>query len=145
MKALLDTSVLVPAFVARLQRHHAGVSCLRRARRRGNTLHVAAHSLAETYAVLTRLPMRPRISGGLARKLIRENLASAAQVVALSARDYEAALGRMADLGLNGGAVYDALIVQAALKADVDRVFTFNGSDFARVWPEAGDRLEILA
>ena len=140
MSTMLDTSVLVAAFVRRHPRHDVAIGALRRA----DDLTIAAHMLAETYAVLTRLPTRPRISGGVARKLIRENLTARGRVVALSARDYDAALGRMADLGLTGGAVYDALIVAAAQKAKVDRFVTFNGADFRRVWPEAGDRLAVL-
>jgi len=137
MGTMLDTSVLVGAFVRRHPRHEVAIGVLRQA----VNLTIAAHTLAETYAVLTRLPTRPRISGGVARKLIRENLTARGRVVALTARDYDAALGRMADLGLTGGAVYDALIVQAALKAKVDRLVTFNGANFRRAWPEAGERL----
>ena len=141
MRTMLDTSVLVSAFVRRHPRHAVAIECLRQA----GDLRIAAHSMAETFAVLTRLPTRPRITGGVARKLIRENLSSRGKLVALSPRDYDAALGRMCDLGLTGGAVYDALIVQAALKAEVIRFVTLNGSDFRRVWPEAGDRLVVLA
>jgi predicted nucleic acid-binding protein len=145
MKVLLDTSVLVPAFVCSLPRHGVGLSCYRNALSAGSELFVAAHSLAEVYAVLTRLPVRPRISGGMARRIIRENIGAEARVVSLGARDHDAVLDRMADLGLTGGTVYDALIVQAALKAKVDRLFTFNGAHFRRVWPGAGDRLAVLA
>ena len=144
MKALLDTSVLVSAFVRHLPRHRAGLACYRSALEGGNELSVAAHSLAEVYAVLTRLPVRPRISGGVARRIIRENISAVARVISLGGRDYDAVLDRMADLGLSGGAIYDALIVQAARKAKAEKLFTFNGSHFLRVWPEAGDRLGIL-
>jgi len=44
-------------------------------------------------------------------------------------------------LGLTGGIVYDALIAFAARKAKVDRMLTFNVSNFRRVWPEGGDRI----
>jgi len=145
VKALLDTSVLVPAFVGSLPRHAPALACYRTSLAEGNELFVAAHSLAEVYAVLTRLPVRPRISGGAARRIIRENIVARSRVVSLAARDHDAVLDRMADLGLTGGTVYDALIVQAALKAKVDKLFTFNAAHFRRVWPRAGDRLAVLA
>lgn len=145
MKLLLDTSVLIPAFVRSLPRHEMGLNCYRDALSTGNELLVAAHSLAEVYAVLTRLPVSPRISGGVARRIIRENIGAKARVVSLGARDYDAVLDRMADLGLTGGTIYDALILQAALKAKADKLFTFNGAHFRRAWPGSEDRLVVLA
>ena len=144
MKVLLDTSVLVPAFVCSLPRHGVGLSCYRDALSAGSELFVAAHSLAEVYAVLTRLPVSPRISGGMARRIIRENICAEAKVVSLGVRDHDAVLDRMADLGLTGGTIYDAIIVQSALKANADRLLTLNGRDFRRVWPDAGRRLDVL-
>ena len=145
MKLLLDTSVLVPAFTRGLPRHRTALACYRDSVATGNELCVAAHSLAEVYAVLTRLPVRPRITGGVARRMIRDNLSSMARIVTLSARDHESVLDRMADLGLTGGSVCDALIVQAARKARADRLLTLNGAHIARVWPDAGERLVVLA
>jgi predicted nucleic acid-binding protein len=145
VKILLDTSVLVAAFVEHHPRHAASLACHRDALRADEGLCIAAHSLAEVYAVLTRLPVRPPIAPGVARRLVRENLLGGAKVIEMDREDYAAVLDRMADNALTGGAIYDALVVQAALKADVDRVHTWNGADFRRVWPEAGSRLDVLA
>jgi len=49
----------------------------------------------------------------------------------------------MADLGLSGGIIYDALIAKAAQKHSVDRVLTFNTEDFKRVWPEGENYIAI--
>jgi predicted nucleic acid-binding protein len=46
----------------------------------------------------------------------------------------------MADLGLSGGIVYDALIARAAQKVKADRLLTLNPGDFRRVWPN-GERI----
>lgn len=142
MKRLLDTSVLVPAFVSRHPRHERAAEALRQALE--GELLVAAHSLLETWAVLTRLPSSPRISGAMAGRLIRENLKTS-RTVTLNARDHDSILARAADLGLAGGAIYDAIVVQAAIKSAADQLLTLNGSDFRRVWPEAGERLQVLA
>lgn len=47
----------------------------------------------------------------------------------------------MSDLGISGGAVYDALIVKTARKSEVDRILTFNVDDFKRIWPEGEKRI----
>ena len=47
----------------------------------------------------------------------------------------------MSALGLSGGVVYDALVAQAARKAQVDRLLTLNEADFRRVWPDAAARI----
>jgi len=144
VKHLLDTSVLVAACVERHPRHGASLRCYREALQPGNEFRAAAHSVAELYAVLTRLPVRPPVPPGVARRLVRENVLERAEVIELDGADYAAVLDRMADNGLTGGAIYDALVVQAALKSTVDRVHTWNATDFRRVWPDAGARLHVL-
>jgi predicted nucleic acid-binding protein len=42
-------------------------------------------------------------------------------------------LQRLEKLNLVGGAIYDALIAQAALKAKAERLLTFNPSHFLRL------------
>ncbi len=97
---------------------------------------VSTHTLAELYAVLTSLPMRPRISPAMARQLIAEVVATTETQVELSVADYTEVVARMGSLGLAGGSIYDALIARAAEKSEVDRLMTFNDRDFRRVWPE---------
>ena len=47
----------------------------------------------------------------------------------------------LTDLGIAGGAVYDALLLHAAWKSNVDRVVTLNAHDFRRVYPALADRI----
>jgi len=98
---------------------------------------VASHSIAEFYAVLTTLPVKPRITPETALRLISENVRNIARIVTLSVSDYEATVERLVGLGLPGGAVYDALIARAAEKSGAESVLTLNTADFERVWPEA--------
>ncbi|CAN5117081.1 PIN domain-containing protein [soil metagenome] len=142
-KVLLDTSVLVPALVQALPRHERARQHLQSALSRDAALCVAAHSLAELYAVLTRLPMSPRIGPRPARRLIDDNLA-AAEIVSLETADYQSVLDRCAELNLTGGVIYDALIARAAEKAGADELLTFNVRDFNRVWP-AGESVIVEA
>jgi predicted nucleic acid-binding protein len=136
MKILFDTSVIIAAMVEPHPFHPIAFPWLKRARSKEFDLFIASHTLAELYAVLTTLPIRPRIAPGVARQLIHNNLESIARVVSLSASDYRSVIKRMGDLELSGGIIYDALIVRAAQRSRVDRIVTFNMDDFKRVWPE---------
>jgi predicted nucleic acid-binding protein len=136
MKVLLDTSVLVAAVVQAHPMHGRALPWLARARRGEFQLFVASHTLAEMYAVLTTLPVRPRISPGTASRLVFENVARPARVVALTAADYRTTIMQLARGGFSGGIVYDALIARAARKAHVDQLVTLNAEDFRRLWPE---------
>lgn len=74
---------------------------------------MAAHSLAELFAVLSSWPSRPRLSPSVAARLVRENVSLPARVVTLSAGDHEAVVRDVAEKGLNP-------------------------RHFLRAWPEAG-------
>lgn len=139
MKVLLDSSVLVAATVAVHPMHARAHPWLDRAQRGELRLVVAAHSLAETFAVLTRLPLQPRIAPSIAWQLLHENVLSVAEIVALTAAEYRAIVRRLADLGIAGGTVYDGLIAKSAQKARADRLVTLNPSHFHRVWPDGRD------
>jgi len=142
VKVFFDTSVLVAAMVESHPHHERSLARLRKARAGGITWAVAAHSIAETYAVLTTLPVKPRISAALALRLIRENIVGSAEIVALSTQEYLAAAAQLAETGILGGAIYDALLALAAEKAGATRILTLNGDDLRRVWPSASGRVE---
>lgn len=103
-----------------------------------NKIHgiIAAHSLAEVYAVLSSMPVQPRISPVAAWKLIKENLIGTFEVVSLSKSDYISVIQKLAGEQLSGGIIYDALIAQSAIKAGADQLITLNVADFKRVTPE---------
>lgn len=141
MKILLDTSVLVAAMVEGHPFHTVALPWLQRVQQKTEVGVVAAHSLAELYAVLTRLPVQPRIPALLAVQLIRRNVLATCQVVALSENDYVAILEHLLDVGITGGAVYDAILLHTAQKAGVDQIVTLNESDFRRVYPPLADKI----
>jgi predicted nucleic acid-binding protein len=102
VKVLLDTSVLIAAFVEAHPNHLRALPWLRRVRNGRDVGIVAAHSIAEAYSVLTTLPHRPRITPSIAERVIGENLLSKLQISALSGRDYATVVGRLAKAGLSG-------------------------------------------
>jgi predicted nucleic acid-binding protein len=140
-KVLVDTSVLIAAMVESHPAHQRALPWLQRAREGQFEISIATHTLAELYAVLTRLPLSPRIGPATARRLIRTNVEDVAAIVVLTEEDYREVLSNMSELGLSGGTVYDALAVQAAKKSEADCLLTLNESDFRRVWPEASGRI----
>lgn len=134
MKTLFDTSVLVAGMVETHPKHGRTVRWLTEAKHGVFEFLVAAHSLAELYAVLTTLPLKPRISPGAAWRLIDENVVKSARIISLSVADYRMAVKRSAEIGIVGGATYDALIARAAEKSGAGRLLTLNPDDFKRVW-----------
>lgn len=142
MNVLFDAPVLLAAMVEGHDDHRRCRRWLARVHAGELTAFVAAHALAEVYATLTRLPVRPRIMPGTARRMVRENIEDVAQIVALSRRNYSLVLDDMAARDLRGAAVYDALAARAAQEADVDRLLTLRVHDFQRAWPDGGDRIQ---
>lgn len=100
----------------------------------------AAHALAESFSVLTRLPAPYRISPADALALLEDNFMKPARVVALDASGYQDQLRRAAAEGIAGGRIYDALIAACAIKAGATTVLTFNASHFGNL-PPAGPRV----
>jgi predicted nucleic acid-binding protein len=128
---LLDTSCLVAA-VCGWHRHHDATrkEIDRRASAR-DKLVLAAHSLAETFSVLTRLPEPHRLRPDDALTLIEANWGKT-QLIALAGAEYRATLRRCRDVGIGGGAVYDALIAACARKARVRTLVTWDLEGFER-------------
>lgn len=133
MKQLADTSCLVAVMIESHPAHERALDWYNRALARPHDLLVCSHSLAELYAVLTRLPLKPRIGADDARRLIRENVEAAVTIVDLDRSDYAAVLDGLAERADTGGIVYDALIVRAAEKAGAARIVTLNEADFRRL------------
>ena len=142
LRVLFDTSVLLPALILNHPRHADASSRLDAAHSGRVRLVLCTHAIAELYSTLTGLPIAPRIQPAQAEQLMEENILAHAELVALTADDYRQVVGRQAAQNLAGGVIYDALHVQAAMNANVDRLWTLNVSDFERVWPDHGGVIE---
>lgn len=102
----VDTSVAVAALDAT---HAAHAPCLAAVRERRPAL--AGHAAFETHAVLTRLPGPLAVASPVATKLLERVFP---RVLWLGSAETEALLRRLGPLGVTGGAVYDALVGEAA-------------------------------
>jgi predicted nucleic acid-binding protein len=87
VRTLFDTSVLIAALIEQHPKHKRAMPWLSKAKADKFEFIVASHSLAEMYAVLTTLPLKPRISTSIAWRLISENIESKAKIVSLSPQD----------------------------------------------------------
>jgi len=77
----------------------------------GREIALSGPALAETYAVLTRLPGDLRLDPADAATLIGERFAAS---LTLDAERFHTLPESLARLGIAGGAVYDALVALAA-------------------------------
>lgn len=73
---------------------------------------LAGHATFETYSVLTRLPLRLRLSAGQATSVLAAAFPEDCWLDATGTRDLRE---RLAALDIVGGSVYDALAGQAAV------------------------------
>lgn len=104
--ALLDTSAAIALVVEDHDAHVATLGAVR-----GRRLGLAGHAWFETYSVLTRLPASLRRSPADAVRLLTTNFPASSFLGEAEAADLGAEL---AEQGISGGAVYNALVGAAA-------------------------------
>lgn len=136
MRVFFDTSVLVPALVDQLSNHNSSFAVYYSYTSGENSGYCSTHSLAETYSVLTALPLPKRISSIEARMLIEESILHRLQVVELDQSAYRHALESVSSSGLTSGIIYDALHMEAAQKAACSRIYTYNIDHFEALSPQ---------
>ncbi len=127
-----DTNALVATVCSWHEHHGRTLAELERRRRAGEELVLAAHSLAETYAVLTRLPAPNRLRSEDAIALLTANWRETT-VISLNATETWSALHDAQRRGVVGGQTYDMLIAACALKAGATTILTWNERHFAAV------------
>jgi predicted nucleic acid-binding protein len=138
MNTFLDTSVLVPAFYGDHTHHLASLDVFVRCKKEDSCC--GAHSLAEVYATLTRLPGRYRVSGEQAMLFIGE-IRQRLTIIALDEEDYAKILQTAASAGVVGGTIYDAILAGCALKASVQTIYTWNTRHYNQFGSEVVRRL----
>ena len=127
---LCDTSGLVAAVCTWHEHHDRTRIELQRRADSGEELVLAAHSLVETYAVLTRLPGQGRLRVDDAIALIEANWADT-PVAHLTPKETWGALHQARRRSLAGGQMYDVLVAVSALKAGASTILTWNVRHFA--------------
>ena len=138
MRSFLDTSVLVAAFWGDHVHHALSLNVLAGASGTGSAC--AAHSLAELFAVLTRLPVKPPIGSNQALLFLQE-IRDRLVIVSLDAEAYADTIWAAADRGVKGGRIYDALILACAVRSGAEVIYTWNLKDYRALAPQLEDRI----
>ena len=107
---LVDTSIVVAAFASWHEYHSAADRVVD-----GKT-RLVAHCAIEAFSVLTRLPPPHRVTGRLVRDFLAARFPE--PCVSLNAAEYSALILRLVEIGVSGGAAYDALIAATARAAN---------------------------
>lgn len=103
---LVDTSVAVALVVGGHEAHERTIEVLA-----GRRLGLAGHAWFETFSVLTRLPFPARRGPGEVTDILGHNFPESRFLSEGAAQELS---GRLADAGVSGGAVYDALVGRVA-------------------------------
>ena len=138
MRDFFDTSVLVPVFVTTHPHHEDSFRVFEAASK--ETSACGAHSLAEVYAVLTRLPLKPPISAESAATFTHE-ISQRLSIVTLGGDDYYETIDSAAKRGITGGRVYDALLLRCAESGDAETIYTWNVKHFQAISPGLAARI----
>ena len=141
MKIFCDTSIFVAGCLKSHPNFQRANFVLKQAEQFPNDSFCAAHSLAETYATLTRIPNQPRYNPVHVSQVIKETILDHFNVVALDATAYQRVIAQCVEDGLIGGIIYDALIMHCAATVKADRIYTFNVRHFQRALPTLASKV----
>lgn len=144
MDIFFDTTVLVAASEQSHPHYAQARPALLRVASGRDKGFMGSHSIAEVYAALTRLPVRPRIHPVEAARIVTDNIVPHFEIVPLGKKDYLEALNTMASGGWIGAKIYDALLLRCAARCAAERIYTFNLGDFKQLAP-AGLQEKICA
>jgi predicted nucleic acid-binding protein len=131
-----DTSVLVTALVTELPNHERALDCLVKYSRKKGDACTTTHVLAETYACLTSLPVKKRISPMDAKSLIEESLVKNLEILPIASQTYLSSIRRVSNMGMTSGIIYDALHLEMAESYGCTELLTYNLKDFRRLDPQ---------
>jgi predicted nucleic acid-binding protein len=140
MKAFFDTSALVPVLYGDHVHHKASLELFVQFDK--STGCCGAHSLAEVYSTLTRMPGKHRISGEQAMLFIG-SIQERLSIFALNGDEYAHALETSSALCIVGGGIYDAMLAHCAIKAGAEKIYSWNSRHYSQCGPDVTRRLAM--
>lgn len=138
MKEFFDTSVLVAAFWGNHVHHLSSATRLGAASKKQSACGM--HSLAEVYAVMTALPVKPMIPPEQAMLFV-DDARARLTAVSLTEEEYIETIQKAAERGFTGGRVYDALLLACAAKVKAQTIYTWNVKHFQAIAPDLAPRI----
>jgi predicted nucleic acid-binding protein len=142
VKLAFDTSVLVAALVEPHRFHARAARWVDEVTSGRVAGRCAWHAVAETWSVLTRIPLQPAVSPALAEVAI-ERLLTWIDPVEVRGEQVREAVRRCSRLGLRSGSVFDALHLVCAESDGADGFVTFNAGDFERLRGDASPPIVV--
>ena len=139
MKFFCDTSVLIAAVLVQHVHHQRSSAVYLKAEKK--TAFCAAHTLAEVYAALTRMPGPQRMEGDQAL-LVLDDIRRRFTILALDEEDYFSVIAAAVAEGVVGGTIYDALLARCALKAKATSIYTWDLNHFRLLGPDVARRVQ---
>ena len=138
MREFFDTSVLVAAFWGAHVHHDASIELLAWADKKHSACGI--HSLAEVYASMSVLPVKPMIPTEQVLLFVEE-IKARLTLVSLEDSEYSETIRTAAASGLTGGKIYDALLLQCAAKCQAETIYTWNLKHFREIAAGLADRI----
>ena len=138
MRGFFDTSVMVAAFWGDHKDHEISLQVFAAANR--ETGACGAHSLAEVYAAMTALPVRPAMSTEQVCLFV-EQIPERLTIITLDEADYLKTIREVAERRVAGGRVYDALLLACARKCQAETIYTWDVRHFRQIAPDLGGRI----
>jgi predicted nucleic acid-binding protein len=138
LREFFDTSVLVAGFWGGHRDHQASVKLMGAANKSQSAC--ALHSLAEVYAVMTALPVRPVIPPEQALLFV-QFLRERFTVVSLDESEYWDVIQKTAAMCFTSGRIYDALLLRCAAKVKARAIYTWNLKHFQALDPGIASRI----
>ena len=133
MREFFDTSVLTAVFWRGHVHHEASIRRFAAADKKNSGC--ATHTLAELYATMTALPVRPLIPPEQAVLFIEE-VRNRLSLLSLDSSEYYETIRSAADKGFTSGRIYDALLLSCAVKSKAQVIYTWNLKHFRAIAPE---------
>jgi predicted nucleic acid-binding protein len=135
MKICFDTSTLVAALLQQHPHHALAFPRLQAVKAGTVQGHLTTHALAELFATLTALPLKPRLLPADVERMIQHGILANFTVIPLSADHYRDALQLTVRHNLVSGAIYDALHLIGARSAGCTTLYTLNLRHFRSLAP----------
>jgi predicted nucleic acid-binding protein len=139
MNEFFDTSVLVASFWGGHAHHPSSIKRFSSAQKNHSACGI--HSLAEVYAVMTTLPVKPMIPPEQAL-LFLEEVCSRLTVVSLNSDEYVRTIQNAAARGFIGGRVYDALLLACAAEFKARVIYTWDLKHYQSLAPEFASQIQ---
>lgn len=144
MISYFDTSVIMGLLDPNQVIHQPATLLFIKARKEGKVVTNTLHTYSELYNNLTKKSGgRPGLKPKQVAELLNDKLGSVFEMIELNKEDYKLAVARCGNLKIAGPVIYDALHLQAALKAGAEILYTDNLRDFTRLVTE-DDPIKIV-